>query len=81
MLLMQMLENIVRRAHLPNSSVEESLCVSHLHVQDFYTEHFMLCAEVLEKGIDSVHTIMEQLHWSKCLLQTCTLMLMLKSVL
>lgn len=53
----------MRRAHLPNSSVEESLCVSHLHVQDFYIAPFMLYAEVLKKGLDSVHTIVEQLHW------------------
>lgn len=76
-----MLENIVRHAHLPNPSIEESLCVSHLHVQDFYTAHFMLYAEVLDKGNYSVHKIVEQLHWLKCLLQACTLMLMLKSVL
>lgn len=47
---MQILANIVRHAHLPNSSVEESLCVSHLHMQVFYIASFMLYAEVLKKS-------------------------------
>lgn len=53
----------MRHAHLPNSSFEENHCISHLHVQDFYTAHFMLYTEVLKEGLDSVSTIVEQLHW------------------
>lgn len=53
----------MRHAHLPNSSFEVNLCISHLHVQDFNTARFMLYAEVLKKGLDSVHRILEQLRW------------------
>lgn len=53
----QILASIVRQAHLPNSSVEKSLCVSHLHMQDFYIASFLLCAEVLKKDLDTVHTL------------------------
>lgn len=31
-------------------------------MQDFNTARFILYAEVLKKGLDSVHTIVEQLH-------------------
>lgn len=60
---MQILANIVRNAHLPNSSVEESLCVSCLHVQDFYIAYFMLYAEVLKKDLGTVHTLVEHPYW------------------
>lgn len=60
---MQILANIMRHAHLPNSSVEESLCVSHLHMQVFYIACFMLYGEVLKKDLDTVHIGMEQPQW------------------
>lgn len=60
---MQILANIVRHVHLPNSSVEESLCVSHLHMQVFYIASFMLYGEVLKKDLDTVLTGMKQLQW------------------
>lgn len=53
--------------------------VSLWHVQDF-TASFLLCAEVLQKGLDTVHTVNSHTGCTR-LPQAYTLVHVLKSVL
>lgn len=76
---MQTLASIVRQAHLPNSSVEKCLCVSHLHMQNFYVPSFMLCRSAEERSLYCSYS--GATPSCKCLPQAYTLMQMLKSVL
>lgn len=60
---MQILANIVRHALLLIEKKKKSVTPKICHTCKTCIASFMLCAEVLTKGFNTVHAVMEQPCW------------------